>query len=246
MATDANGVIIAGTGGGGGGGDSPWTRSDTDGFIYPANVADPIVVNSNDASEVRNAKLRVVSAGGETHYFGGNERGLQLVDSTMGGNEGDGTTFLKKTVTGQWKFENNGGEKFHIDPSGTLTTPSIANFGTPGSDTINKFQGKICGFDVGTADSSVSGQHDLGRMRYDTAANSWYIGCNRSTRLQISESQTYNIKQFGVNGANIAIHVGTRTEPTLVIRNSGNKAYFRLLMQAPVLAIAGIACDLTH
>ena len=120
MATDANGTIIAGSGGDGGGSNLGLDQMQMG--LFTCKCCDPIVINSNDASEVRNAKLRVASGEGETHYFGGNERGLQLVDSTMGGNEGDGTTFLKKTASGQWKFANNGGDKFHIDNEGTLTT----------------------------------------------------------------------------------------------------------------------------
>ena len=203
-----------------------WSEPEGEAFINPSRSTKAVLVNTSDSSEVRNAKLRVASAGGETHYFGGNERGLQIVDSTMGGNEGDGTTFRKATVTGQWKFANNGGDKFHISETGMLTTPSYANLGTTDSNCINKLLGIIAGFDVGT--STASGEHDIGRMRYDTRNNTWAIATSRSSRFYINDTQNTSVNQFGVNGANIALHDGSRNEPSLVIRNSGNKAYFLL------------------
>ena len=208
----------------GGNDTSPWTRSDTDNFVHTTEAGDQVIINDNKPAELRGAKLRVVSSIDETHYFGGNERGLQIRDSTMGGNIGDGTTFMKATASGQWKFENNRGERFHISDEGTLTTPSYAVFGESGGNYINKFRGDICGFDVGSSASN----DDLGRMRYDTSTHDWTISCNKKSRIIVGENETYLDRKFGCNGGSFGLHDGTRDEPTFILRNLGGKTYFML------------------
>jgi len=117
-----------------------------------------------------------------------------------------------------------------IDNTKVLKIDTYAKFGAPGDNCINKFRGTLCGFDVGT--SSASGAHDLGRMRYDTGNNTWALACNRTNVSTFAPTLItfiptfYSTGETRVNGANIGLHHGTRNEPTFIIRNSGNKAYF--------------------
>ena len=122
-------------------------------------------------------------------------------------------TWTWNSGLGVWSTEAGGGgggdslweeDGTYINP---LNKDLVLRLGDgPGKNQLQKMQGDICGIDIGT--SLNVGEHDLGRLRYDTRDNTWTFSANRRGFFTSTESKSTFYQAVDITSGNLDVTSG--------------------------------------